>query len=128
MDWDPLVAAATAARDKSHSPYSHFAVGAAVLMEDGSIHTGCNVENRSFGMTICAERTAIVTAVSQGLRRPQAIAVVTDTDPPAAPCGACREVLAEFADELPVLLCNLQGDRQLMQLSELFPLPFKLPQ
>jgi len=127
MNWEPLVAAATAARDRSHSPYSRFAVGAAVLMEDGSIHAGCNVENRSFGLTVCAERTAIATAVGQGLRRPQAIAVVTDTDPPAAPCGACREVLAEFADELPVLLCNLQGDRCLIQLTELFPLPFKLP-
>jgi len=128
MNWEPLVAAATAARDKSHSPYSHFAVGAAVLMEDGSVHAGCNVENRSFGLTVCAERTAIATAVGQGLRRPQAVAVVTDTDPPAAPCGACREVLAEFAEDLPVLLCNLQGDRRLIQLSELFPLPFKLPQ
>ena len=127
VDWEPLIEAAREARANAHCPYSGFAVGAAVLMEDGSIQPGCNVENRTFGVTICAERAAIVGAVARGLRNPQAVAVITDTHPPAAPCGPCREALVEFAKDLPILLTNLSGDRKVVQLKDLHPLPFELP-
>lgn len=126
MDWDPLVAAAEQARSRAYAPYSRFAVGAAVLMGDGSIHPGCNVENRSYGLTICAERVALAAAVVRGERQPRAIAVVTDTDPPSPPCGLCLQALAELAEDLPILLANPQGDRQEVRLSQLLPNPFRL--
>ncbi|HBL30273.1 MAG TPA: cytidine deaminase [Acidobacteria bacterium] len=126
MDWEPLIAAATAARANSYSPYSHFPVGAALLMEDGTIVAGTNVENTIPALAVCAERTAMVAAVASGRRRPVAVAVVTDASPPARPCGLCRQMLAEFADDLPVLACNLQGDREEVRLSDLLPQRFKL--
>ncbi|MEA2599834.1 MAG: cytidine deaminase [Acidobacteriota bacterium] len=127
MDWEPLIAAATAARAHAYAPYSRFTVGAAVLMEDGSIHSGANVENCIPALSICAERTAVATAVSAGLRRPQAIAVVTDMRPPARPCGLCRQTLAELARDLPILVVNPHGDREETTLAELLPQPFSLP-
>ena len=128
IDWEPLVAAALAARENAHRPYSGFAVGAALEMEDGSVVAGANVENRSFGLTICAERAAIAAGVARGLKRPRAVAVVTATDPPAPPCGMCRETLAEFAGpDLPVLLTNPRGDRTLYRLADLLPHPFEFP-
>ncbi len=128
MDWDALVEAATRARERSYSPYSSFAVGAAALMEDGTVVPGCNVENRTFGLTVCAERTALVAAVARGLRRPQAIAVVTSTDPPSPPCGLCLETLTELGSpELPILLANLNGDRRVYKLADLLPHPFVFP-
>jgi cytidine deaminase len=99
---DRLESAARAAQAHAYAPYSHFKVGAALEGEDGSIFSGCNVENASYGLTICAERSAVVAAVSQGVRRFRRIVVVSDIDPPAAPCGACRQVLAEFGPALPV--------------------------
>lgn len=126
VDWEPLVSAAAAARAHAYAPYSHFTVGAAVLMEDGSIHAAGNCENCILALSICAERTAVAEAISAGLRRPQAIAVVTDTSPPARPCGLCRQTLAEFAADLPILVCNLNGEREELRLSELFPQPFSL--
>ena len=96
-DWEPLVAAAAAARAHAYAPYSRFAVGAALLMEDGSIHAAANVENCIPALSICAERNAMAAAASAGLRRPQAVAVVTDATPPARPCGLCRQTLSEFA-------------------------------
>src|SRR3954453_7225901 len=100
MDWEPLVAAARAARDRAYAPYSRFAVGAALLMEDGSIHAGANVENCIPALSVCAERVAMASAATAGLRRPQALAVVTGTAPPSRPCGLCRQTMAEFARDL----------------------------
>jgi homotetrameric cytidine deaminase len=127
MDWEPLVQAAAAARARAYAPYSRFAVGAAVLMEDGSIHAAGNCENCVPALSICAERSAVAHAVSAGLRRPQALAVVADGSPPSRPCGLCRQTLAEFAAELPILVCNLAGEREELSLGELFPQPFRLP-
>ncbi len=126
IDWDVLYAAAKAAREMAHAPYSRFRVGAALLAEDGTVIRGCNVENRSYGLSICAERTAVAAAVAAGKRRFRAIAVVTDASPPAMPCGMCRETLNEFAEnDLPVLVANLDGERRETRLRELHPMPFE---
>ena len=101
---DRLVEAASEVREKAHAPYSNFAVGAAVLDAEGRVHVGCNVENASYGLSVCAERHA----------------VVTDTTPPTSPCGACRQVLVEFGD-FPVILANLEDDRILTSVAELLP-------
>jgi len=126
MDWEPLIAAAMAARANSYSPYSRFAVGAALLMEDGSIWAAANVENCIPALSICAERNAMAAAASAGLRRPQAVAVVTATDPPSRPCGLCRQTLAEFAEDLPILLVSAGGVREEVRLTEIFPQAFRL--
>lgn len=128
MDWEPLIAAARAARAHAYAPYSHFAVGAALLMEDGSVHAAANVENVIPALSICAERNAMSAAASAGLRHPRAVAVVTDASPPARPCGLCRQTLAEFARDLPILVVNVDGDREETTLAELFPQPFSLPE
>jgi cytidine deaminase len=126
VDWEPLVRAAATARTHAYAPYSRFAVGAAVLMEDGSIHAAGNCENSIPALSICAERGAVARATSAGLRRPLALAVVTTCSPPARPCGLCRQTLAEFADDLPILVANPEGERQELRLSELFPQPFRM--
>ncbi|NCB95955.1 MAG: cytidine deaminase [Negativicutes bacterium] len=118
-----LIQFATVAREQSYSPYSNFAVGAALLCQDGTVYQGCNIENASFGMTNCAERTAIFKAVSEGHRLFQAIAVIADTEGPCAPCGACRQVMVEF--NIPtIILTNLKGHTQVYTLDELLPLSF----
>lgn len=129
MNWEPLVQAARTARERSYSPYSEFAVGAAVLTDDGTIFSGCNLENRCFGLALCAERSAFAAAIAAGHRRFAAVVVVADASPPATPCGMCRETMAEFCGpDLPLLLVNLNGGRRELKLGELFPFPFELPQ
>jgi len=126
VNWEPLLTAAREARSHSHSPYSRFAVGAAVLTEDGTIFAGANVENRSFGVTVCAERSAFAAAVSAGHRSFAGVAIVAESSPPAAPCGVCRETMAEFcAPSMPILLANPRGERRETSLQEIFPLPFR---
>lgn len=126
IDWEPLLRAAEAARGRSYSPYSRYAVGAALLMEDGSIHAAANVENSIPALAICAERNAVSQAVNAGLRRPVALAVATESSPPARPCGLCRQTLAEFAEDLPVVLINPAGEREETTLAELLPAAFRL--
>jgi cytidine deaminase len=126
MDWQPLIDAALRAHANAYAPYSRYEVGAAFLMEDGSIHAAANVENGIPALSTCAERNAMAAAASAGLRRPQAVAVVTRSSPPARPCGLCRQTLTEFADDLPILCVNLQGEREETTLAELFPQRFKL--
>lgn len=115
------IAAAKSVRELAYANESRFYVGAALVAEDGRIFTGCNVENISYGLTMCAERVAIGKAVSEGVRNFAAIAIVADTAQPVSPCGACRQVLAEFAPDLRIILSNLRGDVEEWRLSQLFP-------
>lgn len=119
-DIERLVAAAVAVRDHAYAPYSRFRVGAALLLPDGRVCSGCNVENASFGLAVCAERNAVAAAVAAGARSFSALVVVTDVRPPASPCGACRQVLAEFGD-FPVILANPAGDRLVTSVNALLP-------
>ncbi len=123
--WKPLLDAAWAARDRAHAPYSHFQVGAALLMASGQVVAGCNVENAAYPVGLCAERGAISTAVALGLQPGDLVAavVVTDAEPLTPPCGACRQVLVEFADDVPILLAN-RRTRQLHRLADLLPHSF----
>src|SRR4249919_1833259 len=102
IDWPTLARQAWAAREHAYAPYSQFAVGAALLSESGEVYTGCNVENVSFGLTICAERSAVTAAIQAGCRKFVGIAIVADTVTPVVPCGACRQFLAEFCPEMPI--------------------------
>src|SRR5205809_7552068 len=109
MSYAKLIEAATRARSRAHAPYSKFSVGAALLTKSGKIFTGCNVENVSLGLTICAERNAVGAAIAGGERELAAIAIVTDFREPVFPCGACRQVLAEFNPELEVITSTIEG-------------------
>ena len=118
---DRLCARALNARTRAYAPYSHFLVGAALLCDDGTIVEGCNVENASYGLCICAERTAVSSAVASGKRSFTAIAIATGSSPPSPPCGMCRQVLVEFAADMPVVLVNANGERARHSLAALFP-------
>lgn len=119
-----LVTAAKQARENAHAPYSNFRVGAALRGSSGRIFSGCNVENATYGLTVCAERVAIFKAISEGERGFSAIAVVTDTEKLTPPCGACRQLIWEFCGDVPVTMANLGGKRETLQMKELFPKPF----
>ena len=121
---DVLIAAARTAREHAHAPYSNFRVGAAVRAKSGRIFTGCNVENATYGLTLCAERVAIFKAISEGERGFDAVAVVADTDTLTPPCGACRQILWEFCGDAEVVLANLNGKVERHRMSALFPKPF----
>ena len=121
---DPLVAAARRAREHAVASFSHFKVGAALVTADGTVITGCNVENATYGLTICAERVAMFKALSEGHRTFTRIAIVADTTAPTPPCGACRQILWEFGGDLEVLLANLTGETGRHRLKDLLPLPF----
>jgi len=123
---DKLIAEAKMAREKAYAPYSNFKVGAAVLTSNGKIFSGCNIENSSYGLSICAERVAIFNAVSSGYREFTEIAVVTDSDTPSSPCGACRQVIFEFGDDIEVIMANLKGDIKIMKIDELLKDGFRL--
>ena len=122
-----LLTAALRAREKAHAPYSNFAVGAAVLTEDGEVFTGCNVENASYGATVCAERVAIFKAVSAGHKSIKALCVVADLPQPVSPCGICRQVIAEFGRNAEVVMANTKDQIQTANMKELLPLGFEFP-
>lgn len=114
-------------REKAYAPYSHFKVGALVIDEKRNRYLGVNVENGSFGLTNCAERTAIFTGVTQGLQKIKCIVIVGDTTGPISPCGACRQVISEFSDEdTTIILANIQGEYKTFSLDEILPYRFKL--
>ena len=122
--WQPVLEAALAVRDQAYAPYSRFAVGAAVQAKSGVIYSGCNVENASYGLTMCAERIALFQAIAAGEREFSLLAVVADTPQPVAPCGACRQVMAEFGVDT-IVLANLAGDVSVYRLEELLPAAFR---
>ena len=121
-----LVTAARRARRRAHAPFSGFRVGAALETASGVIVGGCNIENASYGLTLCAERVAMFKALSDGHRRFRRIAVVADTEAPTPPCGACRQILWEFGGDLEVVLANLRRVQERLQLSALLPRPFEI--
>lgn len=121
-----LIETARSARDNASARFSGFKVGAGLRSRNGRIFRGCNVENASYGLTVCAERVALLTAIAEGVREFAAIAVVTDAAEPATPCGPCRQLLWEYAGDIPVTLANLQGTTRRYKMSDLLPHPFDL--
>lgn len=119
-----LLEAAKKARENAYAPYSHFKVGAALLTSDGKIITGCNVENASYGLSLCAERVAVFNAVSQGNTSFKALAVIADTEDPVSPCGACRQIITEFSREMTVVMANVNGELKRTTVAELLPYAF----
>ena len=124
MSDSDLVTAARRAREFAHADFSLFKVGAALETDDGTVVTGCNIENATYGLTVCAERVAMFKALSEGHRTFRRIVVVADTEAPTPPCGACRQILWEFGGDLEVILANLKRETGRHKLSSLFPLPF----
>ncbi len=122
--WQSLLDTALAVRKNAHAPYSNFQVGAALLTDEGEVIVGVNVENATFGATVCAERTAVQTAITMGFKKFKALCVVTHADHPVAPCGICRQVMAEFQPDLPILMANTKGDTLYVSLGELLPHQF----
>jgi cytidine deaminase len=130
IDLDALLVAAREARSRAYAPYSKYRVGAAILAEDGRVFSGCNVENATYGLTVCAERTAVVSMVAAGVRRVLAAAVVTGGPEAGTPCGMCRQTLAEFAEDAPVISIAVDDEgreigRRLTSVAELLPHAFR---
>ncbi len=121
---DALVEAALRARERAHAPFSHFQVGAALEDSEGRIHAGCNIENATYGLSMCAERVAVFKAISEGARQFRRIAIATAANTLTPPCGACRQVLWEFCGDLEVILISTTGRSECVRLGELFPRPF----
>jgi len=121
---EQLVAAARAVRERAVADFSGFKVGAALETTDGQIITGCNIENASYGLTVCAERVAIFKAISEGHRAFRRIVVVADTASPTPPCGACRQIMWEFCGDIEVVMANLTAETATLQMKDLLPLPF----
>lgn len=119
-----LAGAALAARENAHAPFSKFPVGAALEDEFGEVFTGCNIENATYGLTLCAERVAAFKAISEGARRFRRIAIAADTETLTPPCGACRQILWEFCGDIEILLCNPRGKSETLRLKDLFPRAF----
>ncbi len=119
-----LVDAAREVRENAYAPFSEFKVGSALETDDGEVISGCNVESASYGLTVCAERVAIWKAISQGKRKIKKIAVVADTAELTPPCGVCRQIIWEFGGDIPVILANLQGDTETVQMKDLLPRAF----
>ncbi len=124
MNTEELIACAVRARENACAGYSHYKVGAALLASSGQVYTGCNIENSTYGLTVCAERVALWKALSEGERAFTQIAVVTSREAPASPCGACRQLLWEYCGDIEVILANPQGFRKTLRLAEIFPHPF----
>jgi cytidine deaminase len=124
MTTSELVDAARLARRHAHAAFSKFRVGAALQTADGVVITGCNIENATYGLTLCAERVAMFKALSEGYRAFSRIAIVADTDAPTPPCGACRQILWEFGGDLEIVLANLTDEKGTHRLKDLLPLPF----
>lgn len=121
---EPILDAALAVRENAFAPFSKFKVGAALEDSSGHIHTGCNVENATYGLTVCAERVAVFKAISEGIHSFRRIAIAADTDELTPPCGACRQILWEFCGDIEVVMVNPRGRTETYHLKELFPKPF----
>ncbi len=121
---ETLVEEAKKARMKAYTPYSHFNVGAAVQTKSGTIFQGCNIENSSYGATVCAERVALFNAYVHGEREIEAVAIIADTKTPCPPCGICRQVIMELGGDIEIILANLHGDTRVFKASELLPESF----
>ena len=119
-----LISAARQSRERAHAPFSKFKVGAAIEDSEGRVFTGCNVENATYGLTICAERVAVFKAISEGAGKLKRIAIVAETDVLTPPCGACRQILWEFCDDAELILANLSGKQESILLKDIFPRPF----
>lgn len=123
-DLQKLIESAKKAREKAYAPFSSFKVGAALQADSGGIFTGCNIENASYGLTMCAERVAIFKALSEGSRHFTHLVIVGDTEDLTPPCGACRQIIWEFCGDIPVTFANLQGKNETLQMKEILPRPF----
>jgi len=124
VEFEKLIQKAEEVRKNAYVPYSGFAVGAALFCDNGNIYTGCNIENSSYGLTVCAERVALFKAISSGEKRFRALAISAGTIRPIPPCGACRQVLAEFNQNLEIIMTSNSGENKTYFLSELLPEPF----
>jgi cytidine deaminase len=121
---EQLILAARAVRERAYAPFSKFKVGVAIEDEGGAIYTGCNVENATYGLTMCAERVAVFKAISEGASKLVRVAVVADTEKLTPPCGACRQILWEFCGDAELILANLTGASERLRMSQVFPRPF----